>query len=82
MTRIVDGDTFEASARIWLDQQIAVRVRIADGRVTLSEIRYDKYGGWVDARVVDARGDVAAAMIRARLARPYDGGRRDGWCGV
>ncbi len=112
VTRVIDGDTFEASARLWLDQRIAVRVRIegidapelrarcdsertraqaardylarrlADGEVTLTALRYDKYGGRVDAHVADARGDVAAAMLRARLARAYDGGRRAGWCGA
>ncbi|HEY4942042.1 MAG TPA: thermonuclease family protein [Rhizomicrobium sp.] len=111
MVRVIDGDTFEASAAIWLGQQIAVRVRIAGidapelrarcdverqraeaarnylskriagGEVKLSAVRYDKYGGRVDASVVDARGDVGEAMIRAGLARLYDGGRRDGWCG-
>jgi len=111
VVRVIDGDTFEASAAIWLGQQIAVRVRIAGidapelrarcdverqraeaarnylskriagGEVKLSAVRYDKYGGRVDASVVDARGDVGEAMIRAGLARLYDGGRRDGWCG-
>lgn len=111
VVRVIDGDTFEASAAIWLGQQIAVRVRIAGidapelrarcdgerqraeaardylskriagGEVKLSAVRYDKYGGRVDASVVDARGDVGEAMIRAGLARSYDGGHRDGWCG-
>ena len=109
--RIVDGDTFEASATIWLDQQISVRVRIsgidapelrarcdserqraeaardflskriAGGEVKLSAVRYDKYGGRVDASVADARGDIGEAMFRAGMARSYDGGHRDGWCG-
>lgn len=111
VTRVIDGDTFEASAAIWLDQQIVVHVRIAGidapelrarcdaerqgaeaardflarriagGEVRLSRIRYDKYGGRVDAAVADDRGDIAQALLRARLARPYDGGRREGWCG-
>jgi micrococcal nuclease len=109
--RVIDGDTFEASAAIWLGQQISVRVRIAGidapelrarcdaerrraeaarsylgqriegGEVRLSSVRYDKYGGRVDASVTDLRGDIAYAMIRAGLARLYDGGRRAGWCG-
>ncbi|MEJ0027665.1 MAG: thermonuclease family protein [Rhizomicrobium sp.] len=111
MVRVIDGDTFEASAAIWLDQQISIRVRIAGidapelrarcdaerrgaaaardylarriegGDVTLSAVRYDKFGGRVDAAVADGGGDIANAMIRARLARAYAGGRRDGWCG-
>lgn len=108
--RVIDGDTFEASAFIWLGQQIAVRVRITGidapelrarcdgersraeaartylarriegGDVKLSAVRNDKYGGRIDATVIDAKGDIAAAMIRAGLARAYEGGRRDGWC--
>ncbi|MEI9995927.1 MAG: thermonuclease family protein [Rhizomicrobium sp.] len=108
--RVIDGDTFEASAFIWLDQQVTVRVRIVGidapelrarcdsersraeaaraylsrriegGEVRLTAVRHDKYGGRVDAQVSDAAGDIAAAMIRARLARSYDGGHRDGWC--
>ncbi len=44
----------------------------------LSAVRYDKYGGRVDASVADTRGDIGASMIRAKLARPYDGERREG----
>ncbi|HVP84451.1 MAG TPA: thermonuclease family protein [Rhizomicrobium sp.] len=80
---VVDGDTFEAKATIWLGQSIDVRVRIAgvdapelharcnaeltlalaardwlvrriEGKnVRLSAVRYDKYGGRVDATVRD-----------------------------
>jgi micrococcal nuclease len=108
--RIIDGDTFEAAADIWLGQQIVVRVRIAGidapelrarcdseraraeaardylsrriagGDVELSAVRYDKYGGRVDASVADLRGDIGEGMILAGLARAYDGGRRTGWC--
>lgn len=107
---VVDGDTFEARAAIWLGQSIEVRVRIAGAdapelharcdeervraeaardwlihriegsEVRLSEVRYDKYGGRVDATVRDSSGDVGAALIAAGLARPYHGGHRGGWC--
>ncbi|HSZ73990.1 MAG TPA: thermonuclease family protein [Rhizomicrobium sp.] len=111
VVRVIDGDTFEASAAIWLGQSIDIHVRIAgidapelharcdaerakaeaardflarriEGQqVKLSSVHYDKYGGRVDAVVADTRGDVAAAMLKARLARPYYGERRSGWCG-
>lgn len=107
---VIDGDTFEANAQIWLGETIAVRVRIAGidapelharcddeyrramaardylaqriegGSVRLSRVRNDKYGGRVDADVSDAKGDVGEAMIAKKLARPYTGGRRSGWC--
>jgi len=110
VTRVVDGDTFEANAAIWLGQSIEIRVRIAGvdapelharcdaerdmalaakdwlsrriegGDVRLSAVRYDKYGGRVDATVHDGKGDVGEALIAAGLARPYHGGHRGGWC--
>ena len=110
VVRVIDGDTFEAAAQIWLGEAVDVHVRIdgidapelhgkcpeereraaaardylanriGDGQVQLSQVRYDKYGGRVDAVVRDAGGDVGTAMIRKGYARPYSGGRRGGWC--
>jgi endonuclease YncB( thermonuclease family) len=110
VVRVIDGDTFDASARIWLGQAIEVRVRIMGidapelharcdaerdraeaareylarriegGEVKLTSVRYDKYGGRIDAAVADAGGDIAHAMLRAHMARPYEGGRRASWC--
>jgi micrococcal nuclease len=110
VVRVIDGDTFEASARIWLGQAVDIHVRIMGidapelharceaewrkanaakdylarriegGEVRLSDLTYDKYGGRVDAAVTDGRGDIGLAMLKAHLARAYDGGRREGWC--
>jgi endonuclease YncB( thermonuclease family) len=110
VVRVIDGDTFEANARIWIGETVAVRVRIAGidapelharcddeyrravaardylaqriqgASVELSRVHNDKYGGRVDADVSDAKGDVGKAMIARKLARPYLGGRRGGWC--
>jgi endonuclease YncB( thermonuclease family) len=108
--RVIDGDTIDVRAQIWLGQTLAVRVRI-DGvdapelkarcaeersmalaardflsrrlmgaEVTLTRVVYDKYGGRVRAKVADAKGDVAAALIAAGLARSYHGERREPWC--
>jgi micrococcal nuclease len=112
VARIIDGDTIEVRAQIWLGQSIVTRVRIdgvdapelearcpeerrmaeaardflvqrLDGaEVKLSRVVYDKYGGRVRAAVSDMRGDVAAALIAARLARPYHGERREPWCNL
>ena len=54
--------------------------RLEGRSVTLRDIALDKYGGRVLARVEDRTGDVAAALLAARLVVPYDGGRRESWC--
>ncbi len=51
--------------------------------VRLRDVRYDKFGGRVRARVELGDGtDVAQAQIRAGHARAYDGGKRQPWCPV
>lgn len=41
---------------------------------------WDKYGGRIDAEVwIDGK-RLAQQLIAAGLARPYDGGKRAGWC--
>jgi endonuclease YncB( thermonuclease family) len=110
VVRVIDGDTFEAAAKIWLGQAIDVHVRIEGidapelhahcdeerahaeaardylahriegAAVQLSHVHYDKYGGRVDATVRDSTGDIAAAMLKAGMAREYHGERRQPWC--
>lgn len=50
-------------------------------KVELDSIKDDKYLGRIDANVVlkDGR-NVGDIMINRGLARPYNGGRRRGWC--
>ena len=110
--RVVDGDTLEVRAQIWLGQELRVLVRvhgidtpelrgkcvherqqaekarafvqefIAGGGITLRQVNQDKYGGRVVAQVLDTHSrDLSAALIKAGLARPYDGGKRSAWCG-
>jgi micrococcal nuclease len=54
--------------------------RVEGRAVTLRSIALDKFGGRVVAVVEDGAGDLAAALLAARLAVPYDGGRRQPWC--
>ncbi len=50
--------------------------------VVLTRIAGDKYFGRVVADVATAGGaDLATALLRAGFGRPYEGGRRAGWCG-
>ena len=65
-----------AAARDFLAQ------RLVERHVMLRDVRVDKYGGRVVARVVTDEGeDVAGALIGAGLAHPYGGGTRLPWCG-
>jgi micrococcal nuclease len=54
--------------------------RVEGRAVTLRNIALDKFGGRVVAVVEDGAGDLAAGLLAARLAVPYDGGRRGSWC--
>lgn len=109
--RVVDGDTLDVSARIWLDQEIKTRVRLREidapelrapcvgeqrraemardavialttsGQHHLREVGRDKYGGRVVARLTLGDGrDLGDVLLARGLARPYGGGRRNGFC--
>jgi micrococcal nuclease len=48
-------------------------------RVELRELQFDKYGrSLADVWVGGAR--LSELLIGAGVARPYDGGKREGWC--
>lgn len=54
----------------------------ASGPLVVSDVRFDKYGGRVRARVADGEGvDLAARLLAEGHARPYGGGARGIWCG-
>lgn len=86
--RLFGVDAPEMKARCAEEQRLAwaarefVRARVAEKRVSLMDIRYDKYGRRVLARVLTPEGeDLAQALIRGGLARAYDGAKRRSWCG-
>ena len=55
--------------------------KVGGAVVTLTDIRYDKFGGRVLARVETAVGeDLATLLIAAGVGRAYDGGKRASWC--
>lgn len=112
VVRVVDGDTLDVRAHVWLGAYIEIAVRLdgvdapelhghcaqerdlavaarglverllGDGAAAqLHDIRPDKYGGRVRARVVTGAGtDLSQALLDAGLARPYRGGHRQPWC--
>jgi micrococcal nuclease len=56
-------------------------LKLSGNRVTLRNLKWDKYGGRVDADVFLANGQkLADNMIMQGYARPYKGGKRAGWC--
>lgn len=85
--RLAGVDAPELHARCDDERERALRARdfterlTQGGEVTLSEVRTDKFGGRVDARVRTPDGvDVSDALIKAGLARAYAGDRRAAWC--
>ena len=49
--------------------------------IELKNIHDDKYLGRIDALVYDADGNnIGQMLIDEKFGRPYDGGRRMGWC--
>lgn len=56
-------------------------LKLSGNKVTLQGLKWDKYGGRVDADVYLANGQkLADLMIMQNYARPYMGGKRAGWC--
>lgn len=56
-------------------------IKLSGNRVTLQGLKWDKYGGRVNADVYLSNGQsLAQQMIMQGYARPYVGGKRAGWC--
>lgn len=80
-------DAPELRARCAAERVKAVAARdalaslLAQGRVGISRVGQDKYGGRVDADVSTSRtASVSEALFAGGYARRYGGGRRAGWC--
>ena len=84
--RVLGIDTPEMQGRCPAERAAAIasRQRLAQlvGRtVQLINVRPDKYAERIGAEVRSAGGaDIAAIMIGEGRARPYFGGKREGWC--
>jgi micrococcal nuclease len=108
LIRVIDGDTIEVRAHLWLGLELTTRVRLSDidapeldggcpaerelakaarafltgtlsPAVTLRDVRQDKYGGRVVARVLDRNGrDLGRLLTEARLAIPLQ--VTPAWC--
>ncbi len=88
LVRLAGIDAAESHAACVRAREIAHRAHaflgarvVAGDEVRLRDVRLGKYAGRVVARVETAAGeDLGAALLEARLARAYDGGRRRAWC--
>ena len=86
--RIIDIDTPEISGQCDREIEMALRARDrlaellpAGADIELTDIRDDKYLGRIDAYVKTPDGrDVSKILLNEKLARPYNGGRRQPWC--
>lgn len=87
LVRLRGIDTPELKARCADERMKAEAARaalgkiLAEGGVEISRVSLDKFGGRVDADIsTRLTPDVSAALLRAGLARNYNGGRRESWC--
>jgi endonuclease YncB( thermonuclease family) len=80
-------DAPELKARCIEERDLAVAAREAlrtildEGQVGIMNVTLDKYGGRVLADAsTSMTSNVSSAMLATKLARSYDGGRREHWC--
>lgn len=83
--RGVDAPEIGAGARCAAERHLADHARdftvhfLSTGPMQLEDLRWDKYGGRVDARVLVNGEDLAPALIAAGLGHPFNGeGKRAG----
>ncbi len=85
----LDGiDAPELRGRCEAEGALARRARdrlaalTAGGRLALYDVQYGKYAGRVVARIEAEGRDLGRILVAEGLARPYDGGGRESWCGA
>ncbi len=86
--RIIDIDAPELSGECDSEIVLANAARDRLGQllpvgsvVELGNIKDDKYLGRIDATVISKNGEnIGQVLIREKLARKYNGGKRAGWC--
>ncbi|MGE5506265.1 MAG: thermonuclease family protein [Actinomycetota bacterium] len=84
--RLLGVDAPELKGRCDAERELAEKARtfvagrLENAAIRLFDVRPDKYGGRVLARVEAGGKDLADQLLAAGLARPYHGRRREGWC--
>lgn len=87
--RILGIDTPEKGSRAKCEKEAALALKasakikqLAKGHktMTVTEYKWDKFGGRIDAVVVINGVNVGDALIKDGLARPYFGEKKQSWC--
>jgi len=83
--RVRGIDSPEIRGKCQAEKKAAINARdrmaeLVKGGLRLENIAHGKYAGRVIADAISSRGTVAKILIQEGFARPYDGGKRAGWC--
>tara|TARA_Y100001937_G_scaffold112754_1_gene160684 strand:- start:440 stop:868 length:429 start_codon:yes stop_codon:yes gene_type:complete len=85
--RILGIDTPELRGKCSKEKELAMQARIFANRtfrearvIEFKDLKWDKYGGRILSNVYLDGYLYADMIINEQLARPYDGGKKEGWC--
>ena len=85
--RILGIDTPELRGKCVIEKELAMKARIFANKtfreariIKFSDLKWDKYGGRILSNVYLDGYLYADMIINEQLARPYDGGKKEGWC--
>ena len=85
--RIKGIDTTEIRGDCEKEKKLALEGRVFANKVFLKakniefkNLQWDKYGGRLLADVYLDGNSYADMIMKKNLARPYDGGKKEGWC--
>lgn len=86
VVRVAGIDAPETAGQCAEEKRMAqsAKLRLAElltsGKVRLSAVKPDKFGGRVDAVVTVDNKPVADVLLAESLVKPYDGKARGNWC--
>ena len=85
--RVLGIDTPEIRGKCEKEKELALKARVfanetfrAARVIKFLDLKWDKYGGRILSNVYLDGHLYADMIINEGLARPYDGGKKDGWC--
>ena len=85
--RVLGIDTPEIRGKCDKEKELALKARVfanetfrAAKIIKFSNLKWDKYGGRILSNVYLDGHLYADMIINEGLARPYDGGKKEGWC--